>query len=63
MSDPTKLHPADQAHLKFLRRQVDRLEELRFTADAPNNLNTQLFQAREDLKKFVVEKRTQGYLI
>lgn len=63
MDDPTKLHPADQAHLKFLRRQVDRLEELRFTSEAPSGLNCQLFQAREELKQFVAQKRTQGYLI
>lgn len=58
-----KLTPADEAHLSFLRRQVDRLEHIRFTAEATNNTNNELFQAREELRKFVEGKRRQGYLI
>lgn len=58
-----KLSPADEAHLSFLRRQVDRLEHIRFTSEATNNTNNELFQAREELRKFVEGKRRQGYLI
>ncbi len=58
-----KLNPADEAHLKFLRRQVDRLEQIRFSRDAPSSVNTELFQAREELRKFVAGKRLQGYNI
>lgn len=57
------LNPADEAHLKFLRQQVDRLEHLRFTRDAPRRLDHQLYTAREELRKFVAGKRMQGYRI
>lgn len=62
MNSP-KLSPADEAHLKFLRRQVDRLEELRYKNDAPNDVAHQLHYAREELRKFVDGKRVQGYQI
>jgi len=58
-----KLTPADETHLSFLRRQVDRLEQIRFTSEATNNTNNELFQAREELRKFVAGKRFQGYNI
>lgn len=58
-----RLTPADEEHLKFLRRQVDRLEQISFTRGAPSSVNNELFQAREELRKFVEGKRRQGYLV
>jgi len=58
-----ELTPADAAHLKFLRQQLDRLEHLRFTRDAPKGLDHQLHAAREELRRFVAGKRMQGYNI
>lgn len=58
-----KLTPADEAHLSFLRRQVDNLERLRYSEDAPANISHQLYYAGEELRQFVNGKRRQGYLI
>lgn len=63
MDSRQKLTPADEAHLSFLRRQVDRLSDLSFRVDAPNDVKNQLFQAREELRRFVDGKRIQGYNI
>lgn len=62
-AEESKLTPADEAHLSFLRRQVDQLEHLSFTQDATSNTKNELYQAREELRKFVEGKRRQGYLI
>lgn len=57
------LNPADEGHLQFLRRQVDRLEQISFSRDAPISAKNELFQARDELRKFVEGKRRQGYSI
>lgn len=58
-----KLAPADEAHLSFLRRQVDRLSDIRHTTADDGSIANQLFYAREELRKFVEGKRRQGYNI
>lgn len=63
MAENMPLGAADNEYLRFLRRQVDRLEHIRYTQDAPNDLDHQLRRAREELRKFVDGKRMQGYLI
>ncbi|MDC0343771.1 hypothetical protein OAN15_01870 [bacterium] len=63
MDQKEKLTPADEAHLRFLRGQVDRLTDISFRKDAPDGIRNQLFHAREELRKFVEGKRRQGYNI
>jgi hypothetical protein len=45
------------AHLRWLKRQVDNLQDLRYTRHAPKDLDVQLFVAREELDNFVNELR------
>ena len=45
------------AQLRWLKRQVDNLQDLRYTRHAPNDLEIQLFSAREELNTFVKELR------
>jgi len=45
------------AHLRWLKRQVDNLQDLRYTRHAPKDLDVQLFCAREELDNFVNELR------
>ncbi len=45
------------AHLRWLKRQVDNLQDLRYTRHAPKDLDVQLFSAREELDNFVNELR------
>ena len=45
------------AQLRWLKRQVDNLQDLRYTRNAPNDLEIQLFSAREELNTFVKELR------
>jgi hypothetical protein len=45
------------AQLRWLKRQVDNLQDLRYTRNAPNDLEIQLFSAREELDTFVKELR------
>jgi len=58
-----RLNPADEGHLQFLRRQVDRLEQTSLSRDAPAHAKNELFRAREELRQFVEGKRRQGYPI
>jgi len=52
-----------QAELKWLRRQVDTLDQERFREDARPNIQRELFTAREELDQFVRGLRVNGYLI
>ena len=63
MEPRERLTPADEAHLTFLRKQVDRLSDLSFRVNAPNDVKNQLFQAREELRRFVDGKSMQRYNI
>ena len=52
-----------QAELKWLRRQVDTLDQERFRSDARPNVQRELFTAREELDQFVRGLRVSGFLI
>jgi hypothetical protein len=65
------LSPAEEHEYIFLRRQVDYYQDLRFSRDAPKDISklyqariaSKLYQAREDLRAFVEEKRRNGIQI
>jgi hypothetical protein len=54
------LTQAEEQEYIFLRRQVDYYQDLRFSRDAPNDIASKLYRAREDLRAFVEEKRRNG---
>ena len=57
------LTPADAAILRYLRTQVDRLQDDRWRANAPPTIANELQIAMRDLKRFTSEKREQGFNI
>jgi len=57
------LSPAEEQEYIFLRRQVDYYQDLRFSRDAPKDVASKLYQAREDLRDFVEQKRRNGIQI
>lgn len=57
------LTPADAAILRYLRTQVDRLQDERWRANAPPTIENELQIAMRDLKRFTSEKRQQGFNI
>ena len=48
------------AHLRWLKQQVNNLQDLRYTRNAPDNLDRELFAAREELDTYVEELRKTG---
>ena len=48
------------AHLRWLKQQVNNLQDLRYTRTAPNDLDQQLFAAREELNDYVEQLRERG---
>ena len=58
-----ELDPANQAILKYLRQQVDRLQDERYRQDARPSIRNELQIAIRDLKRFTSELRQQGYNI
>ncbi len=48
------------AHLRWLKNQVNNLQDLRYTSNAPNDLDRQLFAAREELDIYVGQLREHG---
>lgn len=50
-------------HLKWLKQQVNNLQDLRYTRTAPQDLDRQLFAAREELDQYVRELRKTGIKI
>ena len=58
-----KLDPANQAILKYLRQQVDRLQDERYRKDARPSIKNELQIAIRDLKKFTSDLRQKGYNI
>ena len=58
-----ELTPADAAILRYLRTQVDRLQDDRWRANAPPSIQNELQIAMRDLKRFTSEKRKQGFNI
>ena len=58
-----EITPADKAHLEFLSRMVDRLQDESFRLDKHPNVQQDLWHAREELKKFVNTLRQDGVKI
>ena len=56
------LSPALKFEYRFLKQQVDRLQDELGRRDRPKNFNTEqdLFRAREELKMFVSKLRKKG---
>jgi len=59
----TKLNPAAEHILKYLRRQVDRLQDERYRTDARPTINNEIYAAQQELKRYVSELRKKGYNI
>tara|TARA_R110002072_G_scaffold16735_4_gene64967 strand:+ start:3112 stop:3300 length:189 start_codon:yes stop_codon:yes gene_type:complete len=51
------------SQLKYLRQQVDRLQDEQYRRDALPNTKRDLFAAREELDNFVKELRKAGHKI
>ena len=58
-----KLNPADEQILKYLRKQVDRLQDERYRTDARPSINNEIFAAQQELRRFTSELRKKGYNI
>jgi hypothetical protein len=58
-----QLSPALKYEYRFLKQQVDRLEEERYRYDARRNIEQDLWKAREELKSFVSKLRNNGVKI
>ena len=57
------LSPAHKFEYRFLRQQVNRLEEELYRYDARPTIQQDLWKAREELKEFVSKLRTNGVKI
>ena len=57
------LSPAQKFEYRFLKQQVNTLEEERYRYDARPNIQQDLFRAREELKSFVSRMRINGVRI
>ena len=57
------LSPALKYEYRFLKQQVDRLQDELGRKDRPLNTEQDLFRAREDLKFFVSKLRKNGIKI
>jgi len=51
---------AQKAELKFLRREVDKWQDELYRLDAHPNVQTNLWVARKELKKFTSQLRIKG---
>lgn len=51
------------AQLKWLKQQVDNLQDERYRKDARPNIQRELFAAREELDNYVQALRDGGYRI
>lgn len=58
-----KLNPADEHILKYLRKQVDRLQDERYRTDARQGIANEIYAAQQELKRFTAELRKKGYNI
>ena len=58
-----QLSPALRYEYRFLKQQVDRLQEELGRIDRPRNTEQDLFRAREELKLFVSKLRKNGIKI
>jgi hypothetical protein len=55
-----ELTPHDRAHLVFLNRQVDRLQDESFRLDQHPNVKQDLERARSELKSFILSLQKEG---
>jgi hypothetical protein len=58
-----KLTPALEAEYKFLKQQVDFWMEAQLRQDASPSAQQRYWYAKEDLTKFVSNRRKEGYNI
>ena len=58
--EQSKLTPAQQAELKFLRGRVDRLQDEAYSKNPLPNAQNDLWAAREELKRYVRHLRLGG---
>ena len=56
----SRLSPADESILKYLRNQVDRLAVEQYRRDAGPNAANEYWYAADDLKAFVSKLRKEG---
>ena len=54
-----KLSPADEHILKYLRKQVDRLQDERYRTDARKGIANEIYAAQQELKRFTAELRSR----
>jgi len=57
------LNPADRELLRFLRRQVDNLQDRLYGHDHHPDIKNDLWRAREELKQFTLKLRRNGVKI
>jgi hypothetical protein len=55
-----ELTPHDRAHLAFLNRQVDLLQDESFRLDPHPNVKQDLARARRELKSFTLSLQKEG---
>ena len=60
MSMENKVSPADEAILRHLRQQVDRLQDERYRRDARPSIANELREAMWELKDFTSKLRKEG---
>ena len=58
-----KLSPALEAELRFLRQQVDFWQQQWVNKDASPSASQRYQYAKDDLRKFVSNRRKEGYHI
>jgi hypothetical protein len=58
-----QLSPADEAHYRYLKQQVDYWMERQLRADPEPAAKQKYFYAKDELKDFVSVKRREGYNI
>lgn len=58
-----KLPPALEEEYKFLKQQVDFWMEAQYRRDASPSAKQRYWHARQDLTKFVSNRRKEGYNI
>ena len=59
----TELNPAQQHILKYLRQQVDKLQDERYRTDARPRINQQIAAAVKELQEYTAQLRKEGYNI
>lgn len=57
------MNPAQQEEYRFLKAQVDRLQDEVYRSDPEPRAKEKLFYAQEDLRRFVQARRKEGIKI